>query len=129
MLRAFLLVQVSALLIFVAFPSRMIRPELLPDGVSGSALRLLYEIDSAWNVFPSLHAAHSVLVAMVCWRYRRPLFPVVAVGSALIIASTVLIKQHYALDILGGALLAAASMSVVDRLPRLACRVLSGTTS
>jgi membrane-associated phospholipid phosphatase len=125
-IKAFLLMQVSAFLVFLAMPSQMARPALLPDSLSGDALRVLYQLDPAWNVFPSLHAGHSVLVAMVCWRYRRELFPAVAAGSALIIASTVLIKQHYALDILGGALLAAACMSVVDHLPPLAWRVLNG---
>lgn len=128
-IKAFLLMQVSAFLVFLAFPSRMVRPEVLPDSVSGSALRLLYELDPAWNVFPSLHAGHSVLVAMVCWKYRRELLPAVAAGTTLIILSTVLIKQHYALDVVGGVLLAAACMSVVEHLPRQACPVLSKTAS
>jgi membrane-associated phospholipid phosphatase len=128
-IKAFLLMQVSASVVFLAFPSRMVRPALVPDGVSGAALRVLYEVDPAWNVFPSLHVGHSVLVAMMFWRYRRQMFPAVATAAALIIASTVLVKQHYVLDVVAGALLAAACMSLLDHLPRLACRVLNGTPS
>jgi len=119
---AFALMQVSAALVFFTFPSRMTRPTDLPDDLAGTTLRSLYAVDPGWNLFPSLHVGHSMLVALLCWSYRRDLFPVVAAGAALIAASTVLIKQHYLIDIPAGALLAAACMAAVTHGPRLALR-------
>jgi len=115
---AFTLMQISAAVVFLAVPSHMSRPTSLPDGLAGSLLRAIYEIDPGWNAFPSLHAGHSVLVAWACWRYRRSLFPLTAIGTALIAASTVLIKQHYVIDVVGGALLAWACMHAADGLSR-----------
>jgi membrane-associated phospholipid phosphatase len=84
----------------------MIRPSFVPQGFSDGLLQWIYEVDTGWNAFPSLHVGHSTLVALLCWKYRRSLFPVAAAGSLLISASTVLIKQHYVVDIPGGILLA-----------------------
>jgi membrane-associated phospholipid phosphatase len=119
---AFTLMQVSAALVFFTFPSRMNRPTDLPDDLAGTTLRSLYAVDPGWNLFPSLHVGHSVLVALLCWRYRRDLFPVVAAGAAVIAASTVLIKQHYVIDIPAGALLAGACMATVTHWRRLKMR-------
>jgi membrane-associated phospholipid phosphatase len=99
--------------LFLLFPSQMIRPAILPAGLAGDMLRSLYAVDAGWNVFPSLHVAHSTLIAMFFWKYRRDLFPVIALGSALISVSTVLIKQHYVLDVPAGLLLAAGAFWVV----------------
>lgn len=103
---AFALMQLLAGFAFVVFPSRMIRPAFVPDGFTGQLLHWIYQVDTGWNAFPSLHVGHSTLVALICWKYRRSLFPLAAAGAVLIAASTVLIKQHYLVDIPGGVLLA-----------------------
>jgi membrane-associated phospholipid phosphatase len=122
---AFALVQLSACLMFVTMPSQMIRTDPIPGGVPGAILRWLYRYDQGFNVFPSLHVAHSVLVALIFWQYRRDWFPLVGFGALLIAASTVLIKQHYLVDIPAGALLAMVCYrcaqwglrAIADRLP------------
>lgn len=77
----------------------MYRPPLLLSHPSEESL-------SAWvrgyNVFPSLHVANSVLVAWVFFRYRSPLAWPVLLLAVFVSASTVLVKAHYLLDILGG---------------------------
>lgn len=103
---AFALMQLVAGFAFVLFPSRVIRPSFVPEGFTGDLLHFIYQVDTGWNAFPSLHVGHSTLVALICWTYRRSLFPMAAVGAVLIAASTVLIKQHYVVDIPGGVLLA-----------------------
>ena len=105
-LAAFALMQVCAALTFVWLPSHMLRPSVVPAGVAGDLVRFIYRLDMGWNVFPSLHVGHSTLVALLCWRQGHKSFPLVALGSALISVSTVLIKQHYAVDIPAGLLLA-----------------------
>jgi membrane-associated phospholipid phosphatase len=106
-LGAFALMQLFAGVVFVLFPSHMVRPTVIPAGIAGDLVRFIYRMDMGWNVFPSLHVGHSVLVALLFWKHGPPkLFPIVALGSALISASTVLIKQHYVVDIPAGLLLA-----------------------
>jgi membrane-associated phospholipid phosphatase len=109
---AFFLMQALALAVFVAFPSRMARPDAstLPDGVVAELITWLYDMDRGWNVFPSLHVAHSALVAMLYWVHCRKAFAGVALGAALIAASTVLVKQHYFVDVPAGVLLAWACL-------------------
>jgi membrane-associated phospholipid phosphatase len=105
-LGAFALMQLFAGVIFVLFPSHMVRPTAIPAGFAGDLVRFIYRMDMGWNVFPSLHVGHSVLVALLFWKHGPKLFPIVAIGSALISASTVLIKQHYVVDIPAGLALA-----------------------
>jgi membrane-associated phospholipid phosphatase len=98
--------QLLALVVFVLFPTQIVRPTIAGDGVTAELLRLLYGVDRGFNLLPSLHVAHSVYVAILVRAARPAWFPWVAVGSLLISASTVLVKQHYLLDIPAGVLLA-----------------------
>jgi membrane-associated phospholipid phosphatase len=108
---AFASMQLVATIIFLTFPSYAPGVAITSGGLAGELLRFIRTIDQGWNAFPSLHVGHSVLVAMVFWQHRRELFPFVAAGTCAIAASTLLIKQHYALDLFGGAVLAWLCMS------------------
>lgn len=99
---AFGLTQMVALVFYVALPSQMDRPLVTGDDLSAQLVRLVYEVDRGYNIVPSLHVAHSVLVALLFYSLDPRRFPLVAMGSALICASTVLVKQHYLLDIPAG---------------------------
>jgi membrane-associated phospholipid phosphatase len=123
-LGAFALVQIVGGLVFVALPSHIVRPSLAPDGAAFLLLQWMYRLDGSWNVFPSLHVAHAVLVALLFRVHRHRLFAPVALGSVLITASTVLVKQHYLMDIPAGALLAWIGFRALrlDRVPRRRCR-------
>ncbi len=99
---AFALLQAAALASFVALPSKMVRPELVGDGLAMDMMRAMYKADPGFNLLPSLHVAHSTLVALVFWKYGRKYFPAVAAGTLLISLSTVFIKQHYVIDIPAG---------------------------
>jgi membrane-associated phospholipid phosphatase len=77
------------------------------------------EVDHANNCMPSLHVA----LAVVCgyWLYRsaarRPWLRAAAAGwAAAICATTLTTKQHYAVDVLAGALVGAAACALVARL-------------
>lgn len=116
-LGAFALVELVALCVFLALPSRMVRPEFVPVGAAGYFLHQIYQVDQGWNVFPSLHVAHSTLVALLYFRHRREFFPPVAFGAGLIALSTVMVKQHYLLDLPAGVLLAAVAFVTTVRGP------------
>ena len=97
-------------------PVRIEHAELLCIGLSCEALSLLRAIDPGVNILPSLHVAHSMLALAFVWRERHPVMPVVLGLALLIVAATVLIKQHYLIDIPAGLLTAAFSWWAVNRI-------------
>jgi membrane-associated phospholipid phosphatase len=105
---AFVSTQMVAVAIYLIFPSQMERPLVTGEGLTASLVRLVYEVDRGYNIVPSLHVAHSVLVALLYRSLDPRRFPWVALGSGVICASTVFIKQHYLLDIPAGFAVAVA---------------------
>ncbi len=66
-------------------------------------------VDTPANCFPSQHVALALIAA---WGLKRDAFPragLLLAWAAAISVSTVLVRQHYAADVVGGAVLAAAS--------------------
>jgi membrane-associated phospholipid phosphatase len=104
----FNLVQLPALLFFLLYPSRMTRPLVPGHDIASRLVHFLYRLDPGFNLLPSLHVGHSVLVALFFHTFR-PKSTWVTMGSVLIIVSTVLIKQHVVLDVLSGIALAVAA--------------------
>jgi membrane-associated phospholipid phosphatase len=79
-------------------------------------IRDVYAGDNPYNDFPSLHTSLSTLVAFHWFRVDRRLGIAVAIWTALIVASTVLIKQHNVADVAGGLLLAYGAYWLSSRL-------------
>jgi len=102
-----------AAIIFLVLPTRMIRPDVQSAGIFPDLVRLIYTIDLPYNLFPSKHVIWAIILNRI-WAAAGPrclwfrLFN--HGGTLLIIASTVLIKQHYTPDIIGG--LAVALLSI-----------------
>lgn len=112
---------------WILVPVRMVPP---PFGCAGFTCRVLQgfiDADGGVNVFPSMHVAHSLLAALLHLRHRSPARWLVVAGALGVTVSTVLIRQHYVVDIPAGAAVAAigwmAAMRVSrprDAAPRLA---------
>ena len=83
----------------------------------GWILGVVYRCDSPLNLFPSVHCVESWFDARIalaekgCPRWLKIAMPVM---TALVFASTVLVKQHYLIDILGGVLAAEAGLLLTD---------------
>jgi len=99
--------KLICLFFFLVYPTSMIRPEITGEDLFSDALSLIYRIDEANNLFPSIHCLESWLCfRAVChmkgvslsWKYFNGFS---TIGVCL---STVLCKQHVAVDILGGIL-------------------------
>jgi membrane-associated phospholipid phosphatase len=101
---AYLMEFVVAFLVFLSFPVKMIRPVVITDTLSTKAVGMIYRLDPGFNVFPSLHVANSLLVALIFYRYNKPLGIVFILIAVLISVSTLYVKQHYFLDIVTGVL-------------------------
>jgi membrane-associated phospholipid phosphatase len=76
---------------------------------------LLYRLDPPVNLFPSLHLSIAGLAALSAWTARRSYGLAAGFGFALMSVSICTVKQHFVLDGLGGATLAAAIYAFVLR--------------
>lgn len=106
-LKAFLMVMLAGYAGFLLYPTAAPRPaEVFGDGFAAWSLRLAYSIDPPYNCFPSLHVAYAFVSALTCYRVHRGVGAVAAVWATLIGVSTLYPKQHYVVDVIGGALAA-----------------------
>ena len=96
--------------------SEVVRPVLTGADVLTRMIRDVYAGDNPYNDFPSLHTSLSTIIALHWFRVNRSLGVVVAIWTALIVASTVLIKQHYLADVVSGLLLAFGATWLSARL-------------
>jgi membrane-associated phospholipid phosphatase len=66
----------------------------------------VYAGDNQFNDFPSLHTSLSTILAIHWVRVNKTLGIILGIWTALIVASTLLIKQHYLADLIFGLALA-----------------------
>ena len=105
--------------LFLLVPTTMARAEIVSDGFFDRIVGYIYRLDAPDNLFPSIHCLES----WVCfrgamrmkktkpwYRYFTLLF------SLLVFASTVLIKQHTAVDIIGGVLTAEIGQQIAQKI-------------
>ena len=104
----------TGLLCFYVFPTAVPTAHLPANIASHAGFALLQGVDAAGNAFPSLHVATAVFSAVwidrLLHQLRAPAWPRVlnALWGALIVYSTLAIRQHVALDVAGGVVLALA---------------------
>lgn len=102
----------SGLAIFLFWPSQA--PVAPPTGVDFIGFSLVTGVDTAANACPSMHVAAAVFTAIrIDESLRRIGTPfwlhvVSALWCSLIVYSTLAVKQHVVLDLVGGAALALA---------------------
>jgi len=105
---------------YVFLQSYVARPAVPGTDPFSGLVRTIYASDRPYNDFPSLHTSLSTLIAIHWWRLDRRIGIPAAIWTALIDASTVLVKQHYLADVAGGLVLAGATSLLVMRATRAA---------
>lgn len=103
-------------LFYYFLQSEVIRPEIVGAGVLNELLRNVYAGDRPFNDFPSLHTSISTILALHWLRFDRRIGALVSVWVALIVLSTVFVKQHYVADLLLGLLLAFGVSRLFEKL-------------
>lgn len=98
--------------VYLAFPVRMARPRILGDSFVGWAVRINYLLDKPQNCFPSLHLGSAFLTSFALFKLDFLTGAISTVIAMLIGFSTLYVKQHYLLDVVGGAASAAISYFV-----------------
>ena len=101
--------RVICLAFFIILPTTLVRPEPGTDTAWSTFLTFVYQMDSADNLFPSIHCLASWL-AWVGVRNRKDIPAwyrnLSLVLAILICISTVTTKQHVVVDIFAGVILA-----------------------
>lgn len=114
--------QVAKLLCLVCFlfiPSTLARPEITGTGFCDWLSRFIYNVDSPDNLFPSIHCLESWLCfrgAMRCKKVGRPYKVTMFAAAILVFASTVFVKQHVFIDVLGGVAVVEIGLLVSKKL-------------
>ncbi len=100
------------LAISAVLPTKLyLRPLVVENTFFSQAVRILYHTDTSTNVFPSIHVYNTVAVLVCVFEaqgrlFQRKAFRLCAIGMSLgIILSTLFLKQHSILDVIGGLLL------------------------
>ncbi len=113
-----MIAKLMCLALFVALPTRMERPSVEGGGAFEALVRIIYATDAPVNLFPSIHCLDS----WICFRgaigmrkVPRWYAPSMLVMALLVCASTVLVKQHVAVDILAAILVGEAGLFLSRR--------------
>lgn len=99
-----LVAKFLTMICFLALPTVMERPELAGDDLFSRMLRLIYYLDTPDNLFPSVHCLENWIIFRGTLRCEKvtPGYKVAAgVAAVLVFASTLLVKQHVVLDVVG----------------------------
>ena len=91
------------------------------DNVFASAVYSLYQTDTNTNVFPSIHVFNSIGIMIGIlkseWlkgkRFRIPIQACSVILAVLITLSTVFLKQHSCIDVIGAVIMAIALYFIV----------------
>ena len=117
-LGADILAKAVCLLCFLLFPTTNIRPEIVGNTIWDELMRFLYQVDSASNLFPSIHC----LVSWFCFigvRGKKNIPKWYQAASCLmaimVFISTLTTKQHVVVDVIGGIILAECSYWVTGK--------------
>lgn len=84
-----------------------LRPQTMAhDNLFTTLTRMIYASDTSTNVFPSIHCFNSLAVCAAIWHNKRMnQYPLLTISStvlcALIILSTMFVKQHSIIDVIG----------------------------
>jgi membrane-associated phospholipid phosphatase len=110
-MQSYLFVMMVSYAGFLLYPTAAPR---VGDAVPGAGfaawtLRLMYSVDAPYNCFPSLHVAYAFVSALACYRVHRGVGTAAAAWAVLIGISTVYTKQHYVVDVIGGAVAAGVA--------------------
>lgn len=109
---------ITAYLFYAFFQNSVIRPDIVSKNISDDLYLLLNTKINIYNAFPSLHVAISLICLHGLFVVRSKFFKIAAVWVFLIIISTVLTKQHYFLDIIGGVIVSLTSVRLGEFITR-----------
>lgn len=112
------LAKIVCLLCFLVFPTTNIRPVIEGNSLWDELMRLLYRLDAADNLFPSIHCLTSYFCFIAVRNNQKipPWYQALSLFITISIClSTLTTKQHVLIDVIAGVLLAELSWLFVDK--------------
>lgn len=109
--------KLMATVVFVAFPTFMVRPYVESRDFCTFLVNVLYIIDTPDNLFPSIHCVESWFCLRGCLGQKSiPLWVKIAmfITTTVVFMSTLLTKQHLVLDLLGAVVMSEISLLIVS---------------
>lgn len=91
-------------IMFILLPTTMNREVINVTSISTFIINIIYKVDTPANLFPSAHCAFAILFIMSVLdvkKIKREYKLLILVISILIILSTLFIKQHVLIDVIG----------------------------
>lgn len=102
--------------LFYAFwNTSVVREAITGTGFFDNMLRWLHSTDRPSAAFPSGHVYSTIVVGYFCMEYFPKSRPYVLIFVLLVIIATVVLKQHYLPDILGGIVIALISIFITKK--------------
>lgn len=101
-----IIAKMVCFLFYVFFPTTLVRPEVVGDGFFELVTRIVYGMDPASNLFPSIHCLESWVVFRCALKMKLPKWYKIVMGlfTLGVFASVVFVKQHVFIDIPAGVL-------------------------
>lgn len=103
--------------VFYFYPSHVARPIIVKKDVFSELVAFIYQRDNPYNCFPSIHVLNSLLVAMyvnASYKVKIGTKITCSVLATLIIMSTLFIKQHYFVDVIGAIFLGCTLFKLMN---------------
>ncbi|OCT11534.1 hypothetical protein A8709_07675 [Paenibacillus pectinilyticus] len=104
--------------VYAIYQTTVPRPEVAGSDWVSRTVQWVYRSDEPFNCFPSTHVLTAYLLmkaylrsTLIAKRYKF----VVAIMGALIIVSTLFVKQHVLMDIVGAVLVAEGVVYIIER--------------
>ena len=100
-------------IVYIVFPTTKTMPVITGSGICDRILKLIYSVDTPVNLFPSMHCMLSWFCSKAAYRMKqisKKTAIINTVFSVLVLASTVLTKQHVFVDVVGGVLVTEICM-------------------
>jgi len=104
-------------LFFLIIPTTYPRPNFPLDisAINYYLYKFLIAADLPQNCFPSQHVSMCIFLSIFIYLINKKIGAIFLLWSLLIIMSTLTLKQHYILDVLGGLIVAAITNIILFR--------------
>lgn len=108
--------ELICFVIYFFFQTTVPRPQLQGEGILIDLVTLIYANDRPYNCFPSIHVLTTFAIMMGSLHiknkhtFHRMFIPII--GSSIII-STLFVKQHYLLDMIGSMFLVSFLYGII----------------
>lgn len=112
------LMELISMAFFILVPTAMVRPEIIGGSIFEKITEFIYLMDTPDNLFPSLHCANNWFcfrISLKCDKVSSSYKIGSFVMAILVFASTVFIKQHMLIDIIGAVIVVELALAIAKK--------------